>query len=259
MTEEELRKLVQDKLKEANLSQYTTSCTNIICEAYNKGFNDGFEIATKNKAAMTTAIDNFELIKSLMTFDESDNLFMHLQIIRRGKDHPHLPAANKLIKSWLVRSKEHLDKIKDDVVFLCEHYKARAYISCVPKSLEKLNTLLMCKLAENIHNGSVISPQKMLNSACGELQGVEKRWVVDIDTLDETCLYKIRACIFDLQCYMTPIYLINTLNGWHSLTQPFNLQEFHKSFPDVEVKKNGLTVLYIPECICKNNNKTTDK
>ena len=49
MTEEEFRKLVQDKLKEANLSQYTTSCTDIILEAYNKGFNDGFEIATKIK------------------------------------------------------------------------------------------------------------------------------------------------------------------------------------------------------------------
>lgn len=207
-------------------------------------------------------IDNFDIVKSLMNFEESDNLFMHLQILRRGKDHPDLPAANKLMKSWLVRSKEHLDKIKDDVVFLCEHYKARAYISCVPKSLEKLNTLLMCKLAENVHNGNVISPQKMLNSACGELQGVEKRWVVDIDTLDKTCLHKIREHIFDLICKSvgyTPAHLINTLNGWHLLTRPFNLQEFYKSFPDVDVKKNGLTVLYIPECICNNNNKTTNK
>lgn len=212
---------------------------------------------------MTTAIDNFDLIKSLMTFEESDNLFMHLQILRRGKDHPGLPAANKLIRSCLVRSAEHLDRIKNDVVFLCEHYEARAYISCVPKSLEKLNTLLMCKLADNIHNGNVISPQKILNSACGELQVVEKRWVVDIDTLDKTYLHKIREHIFDLICksvgYITPVHLINTLNGWHLLTRPFDLQEFHKSFPDVEVKKNGLTVLYIPECICNNNNNTTDK
>lgn len=212
---------------------------------------------------MTTAIDNFYLIKSLMDFEESDNLFMHLQILRRGKDHPDLPAANKLIKSWLVRSKEHLDKIKDDVVFLCEHYKARAYISCVPKSLGKLNTLLMCKLAENVHNGNVISPQKMLNSSCGELQGINKKWVVDIDTRDRACLDKIREYISDLICksvdFSTPSYIVPTLNGWHFITQPFNLQEFHKSFPDVEVKKNWLTVLYVPKCICNNHNKTTDK
>ena len=97
---------------------------------------------------MNPTIDNFDLIKSLVPFGESDNLFLHLQILRRGKDHPELPAANKLMKSWLVRSAEHLDEIKDDVVFLCDHYKARAYISCVPKSIEKLNRLIMRKLAD---------------------------------------------------------------------------------------------------------------
>lgn len=46
-------------------------------------------------------IDNFELIKSLFYFNEGNNMFFHLQILRRGKDHPELPAANKLIQSWL--------------------------------------------------------------------------------------------------------------------------------------------------------------
>lgn len=95
---------------------------------------------------------------------------------RPSKDNPDLPAANKLIKSWLVRSREHLDSLKDEVVFLCEHYKARAYISCAPKSIAKLNTLILRKLADNLHTGNVINPWHVFNSACGELQGVEKRW-----------------------------------------------------------------------------------
>ncbi len=74
-------------------------------------------------------IDNFELIKSLFYFNEGNNMFFHLQILRRGKDHPELPAANKLIQSWLVRSRDHLDKIRDEITFLCEHYQARAYIN----------------------------------------------------------------------------------------------------------------------------------
>lgn len=49
MTEEELRKLVQDKLKEANLSQYANKITSIICDVYEKGVNDGFDIITKVK------------------------------------------------------------------------------------------------------------------------------------------------------------------------------------------------------------------
>lgn len=212
---------------------------------------------------MNTTIDNFDLIKSQMRFGESDNLFLHLQILRRGKDHPDLPAANKLIKAWLVRSTEHLDKIKDEVVFLCEHYKARTYISCAPKSIEKLNMLIMRKLADNQYTGNVINPWHVFNSACGELPGVEKRWVVDIDSKDKDLLEFIKLEIDRIWVNTHPndwgklregawlTAKVPTLNGCHLIVRPFNLQEFSKRFPDVEVKKNGLTALYVPQCICE--------
>ncbi len=212
---------------------------------------------------MTIPIDNFDLIEAMTDFGEADSLFMHLQILRRGKDHPDLPAANKLIRSWLVRSAEHLASLKDEVVFLCEHYKARAYISCAPKSIEKLNTLILRKLADNLHTGNIINPWHVFNSACGELQGVEKRWVVDIDTKGAEELEFIKLEIDRIWVNTHPqdwgkvresawlLAKIPTLNGIHLIVPPFNLQEFHKRFPDVEVKKNGLTALYVPQCICK--------
>lgn len=209
-----------------------------------------------------TAIDNFDIIKSsLMDFEESDNLFMHLQVLRRGKDHPDLPAANKLIKSWLVRSRGHLDKIREEVVFLCEHYGARAYISCAPKSIAKLNTLILRKLADNLHTGNIINPWHVFNSACGELAGVEKRWVMDVDSKDIDKWDAIEFCIDNLWVKAHPqdwgkkrqdawwVSAISTLNGVHYIVRPFNLAEFKKKFPDVEAKKNGLTALYVPECI----------
>lgn len=206
-------------------------------------------------------IDNFDRIKSFMRFDESDDLFMHVQILRRGKDHPNLPAANKLIKSWIVRSAEHLDKIREDVVFLCEHYKARAYISCTPKSIAKLNTLIMCKLADNQHTGNIINPYRVFNSACGELQGVDKLWVVDVDNKDTTFADCVKLEIDRIWANTHPedesklrdgrwlFAEIPTLNGLHLIARPFNLKEFSNRFPEVEIKKNGLTVLYVPECI----------
>lgn len=212
---------------------------------------------------MNTTIDNFDRIKSLMPFGECDNLFLHLQILRRGKDHPDLPAANKLMKSWLVRSVEHLDSLKDEVVFLCEHYGARAYISCVPKSIEKLNRLIMRKLTDNQYTGNIINPWYVFNSACGELPGVEKRWVVDVDTNDSETIADIAGTIGMLWVKTHPedagraytdswlVGQIPTLNGSHLLVRPFNLQEFKKKFPDTEVKKNGLAALYVPQCICE--------
>lgn len=212
---------------------------------------------------MNTTIDNFDRIKSLMPFGEEENLFMHLQILRRGKDHPDLPAANKLIKSWLVRSAEHLDSLREEVVFLCEHYKARAYISCVPKSIEKLNRFIMRKLADNQYTGNVINPWHVFNSACGELPGVEKRWVVDVDTNDKDIVDFIKLEIDRLWVNAHQndwgklresawlIAEVPTLNGFHLISRPFNLQEFSNRFPDTEVKKNGLTALYVPQCICE--------
>ena len=212
---------------------------------------------------MNKTIDNFDLIKSMMGFEEADNLFMHLQILRRGKDHPDLPAANKLMKSWLVRSAEHLDSLKDEVVFLCEHYKARAYISCVPKSIEKLNRLIMRMLADNQYTGNVINPWHVFNSACGELPGVEKRWVVDVDCKDIRFEASVKCEIDRIWVNAHPedwgkkrsdswlVAQVPTLHGTHLLARPFNLQEFHNRFPDTEVKKNGLTALYVPECICE--------
>ena len=209
-----------------------------------------------------TPIDNFDIVKSsLMDFEERDNMFVHVQVLRRGKDHPDLPAANKLIKSWLVRSREHLDKIKEEVVFLCEHYKARAYVSCAPKSIAKLNTLIMLKLADNQHMGNVINPWHVFNSACGELQGVEKWWVMDIDDKDITEYVALEIDRLWVNAHPEDerkvreegwlVCKIPTLNGVHFISRPFNLQEFKKRFPDVEAKKNGLTALYVPECITK--------
>ncbi len=212
------------------------------------------------------SIDNFDTIKlRLMNFEEKDNLFMHVQVLRRGKDHPDLPAANKLIKSWLVRSQEHLDSIREEVVFLCDHYKARAYISCAPKSIAKLNTLIMRKMADNLHTGNIINPWHVFNSACGELQGVEKRWVLDVDTKDIDKWNAIEHCIETLWLKANLqdwgkrrfetwwLTAVSTPSGVHYIVRPFNLQEFKKKFPDVEVKKNGLTALYVPESITNKN------
>lgn len=208
-------------------------------------------------------IDNFDIVKTLMPLQESDRQFMHLQILRRGKDHPELPAANKLMKSWLVRSGEHLDSLKEEVMFLCEHYTARAYISCAPKSIAKLNTLILLKLADNLHTGNVVNPWHVFNSACGELPGVEKRWVVYVDSINPFDLTLIENEINIAWVKAHPqdagkregetwrICRVPTLNGHHLIVRPFDLRMFHEVFPEVEVKKNGLTALYVPQCICE--------
>lgn len=218
-------------------------------------------------------IDNFELIKRMFYFNEADNMFFHCQIVQRAKDHKPNKVREGAIKTYFIRSKEHLDKVKEEIILLCEHYGARAYINVAGKDLSSLNSLLLLKLADDNNKGLVRNPRKLLNSAAGELISRNKKWIVDIDDINlkqpiedwlnnyfwtnipislttteegikiapnpytKTNLYKI---------YNT----IPTKNGIHFITVPFNVEEFTKKFPNVDVHKNSMgTLLYYPKSL----------
>ena len=59
-------------------------------------------------------IDNFELIKSLFYFNEANDMFFHLQIVQRAKDHKgeNKKVKESAIKTYFIRSREHLDRVK---------------------------------------------------------------------------------------------------------------------------------------------------
>ena len=82
-------------------------------------------------------IDNFELIKSLLTFD-SDDIYYHLQILRRGKDHPELPSANRVIKPYFICSLESLDYIEEEIKKLCHFLKQEPILILLQSLLKRL-------------------------------------------------------------------------------------------------------------------------
>lgn len=47
MTEQELRELMREKIKMSGLQESISKITEMLTEAYNKGFQDAMEIATK--------------------------------------------------------------------------------------------------------------------------------------------------------------------------------------------------------------------
>lgn len=46
-------------------------------------------------------IDNFELIKNLFYFNEANDMFFHLQIVQRAKDHK---GENKKVKESAIKT-----------------------------------------------------------------------------------------------------------------------------------------------------------
>ena len=192
-------------------------------------------------------IDNFELIKPLLTFP-NDDIYYHLQILRRGKDHPELPAANRVIKSYFICSSESLDYVEQEIKDLCKFFGARAYINLAPKSIKKTTMLQLKYLAQRAYEGDFKKIWKSWNTCAGEIKGEEPKWVVDIDNPLEKMIYW-----WDIKKYINEecepigdktIAIIPTKNGNHLITKPFNLQQFKEKYPDIDVHKNNPTLLY---------------
>ena len=195
-------------------------------------------------------IDNFKLIKPLLEFP-NDDIYYHLQILRRGKDHPELPAANRMIKAYFICSLEGLNYVEKEVKKLCEFFEARAYINLAPKSIKKTSMLQIKYLAQRVYEGDFKKIWKSWNTCAGEIKGEEPRWIIDIDdnNFDFESL-DMELCALDPVKLEDGVYLskiitkIPTKNGYHLITTPFNLQQFKEKYPDIDVHKNNPTLLY---------------
>ena len=188
-------------------------------------------------------IDNFELTKSLFYFNEANDMFFHLQIVQRAKDHKgeNRKVKEGTIKTYFIKSREHLDRVKEEVIFLCEHYRARAYINVSGKDFSALQNLILAKLAEYNLNGTIKDPRRILNSAAGELKSRSPKWVVDVDDVSMLDNIRKKVCelyykahgekgqaisIEDITDRMIPAIVAEfpTKSGVHLIARPFNLK-----------------------------------
>ena len=192
-------------------------------------------------------IDNFELITPLLKFPNND-IYYHLQIIRRGKDHPNLPAANRTIKAYFITDVNDLNFYKQEIKDLCKFFEARAYINLAPKSIRKTTMLQLKYLAQRTYEDDFQKIWKSWNTCAVKIKGEEPRWVVDIDCSLEKMIYW-----WDIKEYINEkcepvgnkiISIIPTKSGNHLITIPFNIKQFKEKYPDIDVHKNNPTLLY---------------
>ncbi len=202
-------------------------------------------------------LNNIELIKPLLNFSEEGDFYM-LYVLKRKKDQPEGERDNhqsvRTIKTYCVSSIEYLEKRYDEIIQLCEMFKARAYIHIQKQNHKDVSLDMMMALAQRIKDGQFIQ-NNLFDSVVGQLKTHEKRWIVDIDTKDESSLLKIQHIINGVRPYKDEpkvISIIPTKNGYHLITERFDVMEFGKYFlggdvPDIQ-KKNP-TLLYYPKSL----------
>lgn len=192
-------------------------------------------------------IDNFEQIKELLRF-EDENEFYFLQIIQRKKEHPNLGRNNRLIKAYYIQSIEQLDKYQEEIVGLCDKFNSRAYIHLNRRNSKVVAFEMMELLATNLKLNQFNQLSKLYNTVCGNHHSdKDKTWILDIDTKESVDV----NLVIEATHYIEPIgtkciALIETKNGYHLITKPFNSKVFGEKYPEIEIHKNNPTILYVP-------------
>ena len=205
-------------------------------------------------------INNLQHILPHFYFNEGNEMFMHCQIVQRAKDHKGERIREGAIKTYFVRSREHLERLMPEIILLCEHYGARAYINLAAKDFDRLQKSMLKLLAVDIEQGNIRNPRKCLNSAAGQLKSRRPEWIIDIDDMSVRCsVLEWLDTEFQIDketSFLYPrisVYLygeIPTVQGCHLIVKPFNLQKFNEVFPNIDVHKNSMgTLLYYPNSI----------
>ncbi|MDB4285885.1 hypothetical protein N9933_01125 [bacterium] len=196
-------------------------------------------------------INNYTEIRSLLDPVTPDD-FYHLQLIQRKKDNPLLGLNSRVIKSYYIDSMEYFDKIKNEVINICNHNNARACINLNKKSYEKVAHRALVNMSNLMSIKEYRYASKVYNRAVDQTthQGLYKRWVVDIDVNDEFHANSMWSYIVGLQKNVfenyQPIALLPSKSGFHIISNPFDTTKFREKYPMVDIHKNSPTNLYIP-------------
>ena len=197
-------------------------------------------------------INNLELIKPLLNFENEGDFYM-LYIFKRKKDQPEGERDNhqsvRTIRSYCIKSIEQLEKRYDEVIMMCEMFKARAYIHVQKQNHRDVSLNMMVALAQRIQDGNH-EQQNLFDSVVGQLKTLEKRWIIDVDIKDVGFAEEVAEFINSLRPEGPKIETaIPTKNGYHLITKRFDVMEFKKQYPDIDIQKKNPTLLFLPNSL----------
>lgn len=200
-------------------------------------------------------VDNFDLIKNNLKF-HNEKSFYFIQIIKRKKENPELTGYSRPIESFYVFNKEQFERFKPHIIEKCEQNRARAYIKMNTLDAEKVGLMAIRVLSEEIGNRDWKSLSSNFNVACGQSGAqaeTKKLYLIDIDNDLGYDKNDVRKYISELHPITEDgnsidkvVMEVPTRNGIHFLTTGFEINKFKQKFANIDVHKDGITLLYFP-------------
>ena len=178
-----------------------------------------------------------------------------VELIRRGKDNPDMPAANYHFRNYYIYSWHDLERYEAEIKNVCTLLRLRAYCSVNYKLMSQVALDTLAESARRIAAHDYKKFYSIFESCSGKysLRG-DDCWVVDIDgEVSDDYQYELREFIDSLQSghEKNVIFVMPTRSGLHLICHAFNIKQFKYAFPLAfpmkavpDIKKNHLTLLY---------------
>ena len=249
-------------------------------------------------------VNNFDQIRSLLKFEDEGDCY-YVQLLRRQSDDPHTNGVadpryhgnmhSRSIKDYLIPSLDYFDKVKEDIIKLCDMFNVRAYIRLNKRTYKSIALEMLMHIAQQCKSGETFnSPYHLVASAAGQVcsAGNDKTWIVDLDKEYVPYQEDMLRMMFECEPYVRQIKfaaeelkgccdrlelseevslelatertikgimdetpIIPTKNGKHIITKPFNMQTMTEKWNNF-CKDNGIT-LPTPRVFTDPENKYT--
>lgn len=202
----------------------------------------------------------------MLTFDNPGDCY-YVQLLRRQTDDPKVDGVpdpayhgnmhSRSIKDYFISSLEHFDRVRPEIIELCNMFNVRAYIRLNKRTYKSISLAMLKHIAEQVASGeSYSSPFHMVASAAGKANasGSAKTWIVDIDAEYVEYMGSIMDAI--TRCAPNPtkdsMRVVPTKSGKHIIVTPFNLKALsdwwaweHPGVKMFDVHKDNPTILYV--------------
>jgi hypothetical protein len=109
---------------------------------------------------------------------------------------------------------------------------------------------MMVNLAQRIQNGQH-NQKGLFDSVVGQIKTQEKRWIVDVDSKDTKELLNVKLAIDSCAPFGKDkiISEIPTKNGYHLITERFDVKTFSEKYPEIDIQKKNPTLLFLPNSL----------
>ncbi len=195
-------------------------------------------------------VNNFENFREIINLTEPGDFYYINAIIRR-KDHPDLSKSEKCIDSFYIYSLDEYDHLVPKMIEKAEKEGARIYVRVNKRNDKKVALQYIAELARRISEEDYAGVRKIYTSICGKYGSEKDRkiFLVDVDVSDPFFLIEVAKYIRDLRIKNNMEEKVHThlktRNGYHILTSPFNINEFKKKYPGIQVDADSSTLLYV--------------